>query len=155
MTHTSARTEMIRCSTGTTNNTVGACLGEEHIPATRVSSNQARGQGRVIVDRRADHNTVRSTVLNLVDKVGNRLSDAHTGTSSIIDTSTYPSRNSTTCVKTIVHWNTPVVVVQHDLYLKNVMSREGRRDSKVRRVRPWDLGANCASLGKTLRHGWC
>src|SRR5207244_11111217 len=111
--------------------------------------------GRVIEDRQEQHHTARSTVRNRGDQGGNRLADAHTWTSSIIDARTYPSRNSTTCVKTIVHWNTPVVVVQHDLYLKNVMGREGRRDSKVRRVRSWDLGANCASLGKTLRHGWC
>src|SRR3989449_10580733 len=49
MTHTSARTEMIRCSTGTTNNTVRPCLGEEHIPAARVTSNQARGRRSGIV----------------------------------------------------------------------------------------------------------
>jgi len=81
MTHTSAWVEMVGYSTRTTNNAVGACLGEEHIPATRVSSKQTRAQGRVIVDGRADYDTVSGAVLDLVDEVGDRLADADTGTS--------------------------------------------------------------------------
>src|SRR5207244_2334437 len=151
--------EMVGYSTRTTNNAVGACLGEEHIPATRVSSNQARGQRRVIVDGRADYDTVSGAVLDLVDEVGDCLADADTGTSrtgrSLSYTHTSRCWNDAARVQTIVHWNTPVIVAQHHLKLENVMSREGRSDCKVGRVYSGDPGTACACLRETGDHSRC